>query len=79
MASRSPWNQSSTAPATSSAAAKRLGDASQGEIVRMILTIPFTREQLISFLVCSFHQILLLSHLQVLRSAKESALRREKE
>lgn len=45
----------------------------------MILTIPFTRELPISFPMCSFHQILLLSHLQVLRSAKESALRREKE
>lgn len=45
----------------------------------MILTIPFARELPISFPMCSFHQILLLSHLQVLRSAKESALRREKE
>ena len=67
----------STASATSSAAAKKLSDASQVEIVRMILTIPFTVELPISFPMYSFHQILLLSHLQVLRSAKESALRRE--
>jgi hypothetical protein len=48
-----------------------------GKIVRIILTLSSARELPISFDVFSFHPIVLLSHLEVLRSSGQCALRRK--
>ena len=62
------------APPTSRAVARGLSYGSKDEIVIPKSAFPSTCMRQISFSLCTFRQIALLSHLQVLRPREESAL-----
>src|SRR5687768_5472962 len=67
------------APPSSRAVARGLSYGSKNETVILKSAFPSTRMRPISFSLCRLRQIALLSHLQVLRSREESALRHERE
>lgn len=66
------------APPSSRAVARGLSYGSKDEIVILKSAFPSIRMRPISFSLCRFRQIALLSHLQVLRSREEPALRHER-